>query len=403
MTATADAPPPTRLWGLPGSFWALWTAQLINRVASFAQPFLVLYLTKDHGVSLTTAGAITSGVGIGSIVATLAGGWSADALGRRGTMLAGQTVVAAALVWLATAHGLWELWVSALLVGLGGDLVRPAMNASVSDTVPPQRQVRAYGLLFWALNLGFAVATVGGGLLTTWGYSVLFLVNAGASVVAGLIILFGAPESRPAPTGKSPAFLPVLCRDGEALVLLVVGVIYSVVYFQAYSTLPVVMSEQGISPAVYGVVLATNGVVICLVQPMAVRIIERHRPESVYRVGMVVVGLGFALTSFARTPWQHALAVVTWTVGEIAVAGVIAALFALRAPDGLRGRYLGLASLPFAVGAATAPALGSGVLERWGATPLWLGCGVACVVGVVLLSRVTGDRDDERGMGDDRV
>lgn len=378
-------PPAGGPWGLPRSFWGLWSAQLINRVASFAQPFLVLYLTRDHHVDLPTAGAITSGVGVGSIVATLAGGWAADHAGRRATMLTGQVLTAAALVWLALTHGLWQLWVSAVLVGLGGDLVRPAMNTSVSDIVPADRHVRAYGLLFWAVNLGFALATVGGGWMTRWGYPLLFLVNAAASALAAAIIWRSVPESRPAPQARRPAFLPVLRRDLGTVTLLCVGIVYSVVYFQAYSTLPLVMAGQGISPAAYGVVLAVNGVVVCLVQPFAVRVMERFRPELSYAVGLAVLGLGFGMTSLAAQPWQHALVVTVWTLGEIAVAGVVAAIFAARAPEGLRGRYLGLASLPFAIGAAVGPALGTAVLARTNATTVWLGCGAACLIAALVL------------------
>lgn len=266
MTSANTAP---RLWGLPGTFWSLWCAQLVNRVASFAQPFLALYLTQERGISVSAAGAVVSGVGVGSVVAALVGGWTADRYGRRVSMLAAQVLLSSALLGLALAQDLWQLAAAALLVGFGGDLIRPAMSATVADSVPAALQVRAYGLLFWAINLGFSVATVSAGALTRWGYPTLFIINAAASVIAGLIIWRGVPETRPASSGEKVTFLPVLLRDGPALVLVVVGTLYSVVHFQAYSALPLVMARQGISPAVYGLVLAVNGVVICLVQPLS--------------------------------------------------------------------------------------------------------------------------------------
>lgn len=382
MTSANTAP---RLWGLPGTFWSLWCAQLVNRVASFAQPFLALYLTQERGISVSAAGAVVSGVGVRSVVAALVGGWTADRYGRRVSMLAAQVLLSSALLGLALAQDLWQLAAAALLVGFGGDLIRPAMSATVADSVPAALQVRAYGLLFWAINLGFSVATVSAGALTRWGYPTLFIINAAASVIAGLIIWRGVPETRPASSGEKVAFLPVLLRDGPALVLVVVGTLYSVVYFQAYSALPLVMARQGISPAVYGLVLAVNGVVICLVQPLVVRWVERYRPERVYALGMVVLGAGFAATALARTPWQHAGAVTGWTLGEIAVAGVVGALLARRAPEALRGRYLSLAGLTFAAGAAFGPAVGTRVLDLFGATVLWAGCGGLALVGAVLL------------------
>lgn len=386
-------PSTPRLWGLPTTFWWLWSAQLITRIAGFAQPFLALYLTQDHGVSAATAGSVVSGVGLGSIVATLTGGWTADRFGRRVTMLTGQVIAAGALLSLAGATALWQLWLSALLVGFGADLVRPAMSATVSDTVPPPLRVRAYGMLFWAINLGFAVSTVSAGLLTRWGYPTLFLIEATACVLAGLIVLARVPESRPDATHGHAPFLPVVLRDTGTLLLVVVGIVYSVVYFQAYSTLPLVMAGQGLSPAVYGGVIATNGVVICLVQPVAVRWVERFAPVRVYAAGIAVLGLGFAAASLAHTAWQHAAAVGLWSLGEIATAGVVGALYARRAPEGMTGRYLGLAGVTFSIGAAAGPALGGAVLDALGSSVLWWGCGLLGLVGAALVLLVNDGQD----------
>ncbi|WP_141494220.1 MFS transporter [Kytococcus schroeteri] len=373
---------------LPRYFWPLFAAQFINRVASFAQPFLVLYLTEGHGVAVSTAGAVAAAVGVGSVVATVLGGWAADRLGRRATMLVAQALTSASLLWLALAHGLWQLWAAALLVGVGGELLRPAMSATVGDTVPEALQVRAYGLLFWALNLGFAVATVSAGLLTRWGYPVLFLVNAAASALAGAVIWWGVRETRPTATPRTTHLLPVLWRDHGTQLLLVAGTLYSVVYFQAYSTLPVVMAGQGISAAAYGAVIAVNGVVICVVQPVAVRWIEQWPAEAVYAAGLAVLGGGFALTSLVDDVVGHALVIATWTLGEILTAGVAGALFARRAPVSLRGRYLGLMTMTFALGSAVGPFVGTSVLDHLGATWLWTGCGLAGLVGAAVMRHV---------------
>ena len=383
--------PPRKFWGLSPSFWALWTAQLVNRVASFAQPFLVLYLTQDRGVPISTAGIISSAVGVGLIAANIVGGWMSDRIGRKVTMVGGQIITAAALVWLASATGLIELWISAVLVGLGGDLTRPAMSATAGDMVTPERRVRAYGMLFWAVNLGFAVAAVSGGLLTRWGYPTLFLINAVASIGAGVILLAGVPETKPNSTiGREP-FIRGFLRDHGTIVLFVVDTVYSLVYFQAYSTLPLVMSQQHISPALYGGVLAVNGVVICLVQPFALPFIEKLAPVRVFAAGMLIVGGGFAATAAAREAWHYMVTVAVWTLGEVAVTAVVSAMIADRAPDAHRGRYMSLVGLALALGAALGPALGARMLEVLGGTTLWLSCGAICVAGASLLRFVRTD------------
>ena len=63
--AAVGAPAPT---ALPRAFWALWVCQLVNRLGSFVQPFLVLYLTQDRHLSAGTAGAVAAAVGAGTVV-----------------------------------------------------------------------------------------------------------------------------------------------------------------------------------------------------------------------------------------------------------------------------------------------------------------------------------------------
>jgi MFS family permease len=63
-------------------------------------------------------------------------------------------------------------------------------------TLPcPRERIRAFGLLFWAANLGFSVSTVTGGVLAQHGYRLLFWLNAAASVTAALIVWRRVPET----------------------------------------------------------------------------------------------------------------------------------------------------------------------------------------------------------------
>lgn len=155
---------------------------------------------------------------------------------------------------------------------------------------------------------------------------------------------------------------------------------YSIVYFQAFSTLPVVMAGHGLGTAAYGLLMALNGVVICVVQPFLNRVLERLDPHRVYAGGLLVVGAGFAATTWASTGWGYVAAVVVWTFGEMATAAVIGVLYAQRAPVALRGRYLGVMGFTFSAGMALGPLAGTAVLQHVGPQTVWAGCGVTMVL-----------------------
>ena len=42
----------SRVGGLPGAFWALWSGSLVNRLGQFVLPFLSLFLTHSRGYSV---------------------------------------------------------------------------------------------------------------------------------------------------------------------------------------------------------------------------------------------------------------------------------------------------------------------------------------------------------------
>ena len=72
---------------LPRGVWILFAETLVNRLGTFVLVFLVLWLTRI-GWSAGMAGFAVSVYGLGGLVASLAGGWLADRLGRRRTIAA---------------------------------------------------------------------------------------------------------------------------------------------------------------------------------------------------------------------------------------------------------------------------------------------------------------------------
>ena len=190
------------------------------------------------------------------------------------------------------------------------------------------------------------------------------------------------PESRPAPEEDSVrrALLPVVVRDTVFLLMILIQIGYATIYMQGYSTLPLAMSDDGLSSRTYGLVIALNGVVIVLVQPFLGRwFVKLDRPKLL-AASMLVVGLGFGVGAVVHSWWGYAMSVVVWTIGEIGFAAVIGAVFADLAPIDLRGRYMGLSGMAFGVGTVIGPLAGTNALEYLGPTVTWLGCAVLGVV-----------------------
>jgi MFS family permease len=150
----------------------LWSGTLINRIGYMVEPFLAFYLTGVRGLPLTTTGAVIAMSGAGSVISQFVSGSLTDRIGRRATLTLGMLANAAALVALGYSRGLVPLVLATLLFGMTIDIYRPASAALVADLVPSGDRPRAFGLLFWALNLGFSVAMVLGGTLARSGFAI---------------------------------------------------------------------------------------------------------------------------------------------------------------------------------------------------------------------------------------
>src|SRR5437879_5248083 len=167
---------------LPRTYWVLWAGMLVNRLGGFVVAFLALYLTQQRGFTPERAGAIVSLWGAGALVSGLIGGALADRIGRRATMVAALILGALAMLHMGAARSPAHIAVAAFLLGLTGDMYRPAVSAAVADLVPPEQRTRAYGYLYWAVNLGFACAASLAGVLARRSYWLLFAGDAGTTL-----------------------------------------------------------------------------------------------------------------------------------------------------------------------------------------------------------------------------
>lgn len=370
---------------LPPVYWTVWIGTLINRAGAFVAPILTFYLTRHRGLSLGEAGSIIALFGAGTVVASLVGGALADRLGRKITMVGSLFGGACAMLWVSASSSLWTLGASVLVLGFVGDLYRPAVHAFVADVVPPEHRQRAYGFLYWAINLGFSIAPVAAGAVATFSYRALFIGDAATSALFSLVVLARVPETHPDPTRQSSkAFsFGLLFRDRTFMWFWLMAMLQACIIFQLTVTLSGWMQLQGYGPGVYGAVLSINGILIVLLQPALSEWTKQFDRRRVLAWAALLMGAGFALHGLTSLIAVHACAVAVWTLGEIFNSPTASSLVADLAPPHARGRYGGFYAMGWGLASCLAPMFGPRVLAISPAL-LWGGCaglGVLCAIG----------------------
>ena len=383
--------------GLSRTYWTLWAGMLLNRMGGTVFFMLGLYLTRARGLSPELAGLVISLYAVGGLFGGPVGGALADRVGRRATLLAGTACAGTLMLALGLARSTGAIAVIAPFVGFFTIACVAPMQAAVADVVPSEHRARAYGLLYWAINLGFAAASVGGGALAERHFGVLFVIDALTTFAYGTIVFFGVPETRPAlapdaatPRAATSFFAPF--RDAPFVKFVLIQALLLVAFAQVITALPLDMRAHGLGMAEIGWLMGLTGIFIVVVQPLALRYVRGRGHVQWLVAGCVLTGLGLGATALAGGALVYALASVVWTLGEIGFSTAAPALVAELAPVDRRGAYQGTYQLAWGTAAVVAPTLGTLVLARLGAHALWVGCLAACLVAAVLHARVTGKR-----------
>lgn len=369
--------------GLPREFWWLWTSTLINRLGAFVATFMALYLTLDRGYSASYAGLVASLHGLGGVVSSLVAGVMTDRFGRRPTLLVAQVSTAGSVALLGFMQDPVAIAAVAFLVGMASNASRPAVQAMMADIVRPEDRVRAFSLNYWAINLGFAVSSMGAGFIAEFSYLAGFLIEAGMTLICAFVVFAKLPESKPVQVAKetAPAVgLGTVLRDGRFMSVVGLSFLVALVFQQGSVGLPVAMGEAGFTPADYGTAMAVNGVMIVVLQIPVTRFIEHRDPRRLLVVSSILAGYGFGLTAFAGSVGAFTLTVCVWTLAEIVNAPTQTGLVVRLSPVHGRGRYQGMYTLSWALASLVAPVMSGLVIDHFGAAYLW---GLCAVVGTV--------------------
>jgi predicted MFS family arabinose efflux permease len=283
---------------------------------------------------------------------------------------------------------------STLALGFFGEMYRPGVQAAIADLVPAEDRVRAYSLLYWVVNLGFAFGQVLAGLVVKRGYLYLFAGDAATSLAFALVVWRVVPETRPheARGGSLGRGLLAPFSDGVYVAFLAAQLLLVVVFCQFQVALPVDMRAHGVGPTSYGRLIAINGALIVVVQPFIVSRLRIFRRSRVLAAAALLVGLGFGATGFARGELAYAATIVVWTLGEILMASVAPAVIADLAPTATRGGYQGAYQMVWGTATLLAPTLGSLVLGRLGSRTLWTGCAATGLLAAVGHVAIAGPR-----------
>ncbi|MGE5591305.1 MAG: MDR family MFS transporter [Bacillota bacterium] len=377
------------------TLWVLAVSRLVDMTTLWmAIPFMSLFL-KRAGASDTLTGMILALNPIASVFGGLLGGQVSDVRGRKPVLLGAMSLRVMVLLGYAFATQVWQFAILAFLNGLVASFFQPAFTAAIADVTPPERRPEAYSLSRVASNLGVGLGPLLGGLLGVSHQTLIFLIAATSTTLAGLLIFRRVPETLPdeARRALSPraaggrdvlSAWATVFQDWALLIFVLAGLLSQVAYQQINSTYAVTLvSRLANYDRVYGMIWTINGLLVVLLQIPITALFERFPMAVAAMTGCLTFALGYLLFAAAAVsvqPLAIYLAAVVWTLGEIVLAVPQSSYVTDIAPEAIRARYAGAAGLPWALGGVIGPTVGTTLKGIVGGPAVMAGVSVLAVL-----------------------
>jgi len=395
-------------------FWLVVAVSFIDRIGgTMLFPFFSLYITWKFDVGMTQAGIVLGIFAAFGMVGNMIGGALTDKFGRRKLIIFGLIASALSTLSLGLVNSLAVLYPLAVIVGLFSHIAGPAHQAMIADILPEEQRAEGFGVLRVVANLSWIIGPIIGGFVANRSYLALFITDAIISSIVAVLFYFLISETKPEASleAKSESMLQtfrgyfLVMHNMAYMAFIAASILMGLVYQQMYNSLSVYLRDNHqIEPQGYGFLMTTSAVTVILLQFWTTRRIKLRAPFTMMALGAFFYGVGFLMFGFdplgnfrrsflffqlpislSGTYLWFMGAIVIVTFGEMIIMPVSQALAANFAPEEMRGRYMAIFSLAWAIPATLGPGLAGLILDNKNYDPnlLWYLGGVLCLISVM--------------------
>jgi DHA1 family tetracycline resistance protein-like MFS transporter len=359
---------------------------------SIVMPLLAPF-AKDYGFSGAQIGLLYAAYPMCQLVAAPILGRLSDRYGRRPLLVISQAGTALSFLILGLSSNFTVMLLARMLDGASGGNILVA-QAYVADVTKPEERSRGLGLIGMAFGLGFVLGPLLAGVLLalpvaeSWRLRLPFLVAAGFSTVAWLLVLTRLPESR-SMEGEHPAARVLSWRGladtiklpkvGALVLLAALNVLGFAALEGTFSLYLKQRFDWSPEDAAFG--FAFLGLVSAIVQGGLIRrLIPRLGEPRLILTGLATIAAGFATLAVVRDVPGLLGATLAVGVGQGLASPTISGLLSRVTPASEQGAVFGALSSAQTLSRMINYSVANLILARAGpAGPYWLACAIASI------------------------
>lgn len=349
-------------------------------------PLLPLY-AHSLGANITWLGIISASFFVASVISTPLFGRLSDRKGRKVFIAIGLLcygIISLSFIWATTVY---QLTLVRFLQGIAGGMIVPLIQAYVGDMAPPGAEGKWMGYFNATLLAGFGIGPLLGGTVTEHlGMTIAFVIMAGLSLIAFIIVILYVPNTTDRKTISSPR-LSFKEMGQSRTIRGLVGFRLAFAFSRGVLTtfLPIFASISiGLSPAFIGVLMAAVILLMSLPQTYGGNIADRFNRFPLVIIGSVTNLVFLALIPLTDNFWQL---LTLCFFGSLGTAIALPAVSALIVEEGRKfgmGSTMAVFSIAFSAGMSIGSILGGIIGDFAGMnSTFYLGAGIG-LLGTIL-------------------
>ena len=285
-----------------------------------------------------------------------------DKYGRRPVLLLSMLGLGLDYIFLCLAPSITWLFIGRLLAGICGASFTTA-NAFISDVSSPEKRAQNFGLVGAAFGLGFIIGPVLGGLVSSFGSRLPFLIAAGLSFLNFIYGFFILPESLSIENRRSFEWKkanPIGSLKHLKKYPAVLGLIVAMTFVFTAGHAPqstwtyFTIEKFKWNETQVGYSLGFVGLMIAIVQGGLIRlIIPKLGQVNALYTGLVMSIIGYLLFSLASEGWMMFAFMIPFSLGGIsgpAMQGIISNQVPNNEQGELQGSITSLMSITSIIG-----------------------------------------------------
>ncbi|MDC8006218.1 MFS transporter [Aureisphaera galaxeae] len=341
--------------GLSKEIWLLSLVTFVNRAGAMVIPFLSLYLENDKCFSLPQIGWIMSSFGLGSFFGTLVGGKLTDKIGFYKVIILSLFLGGLGFIGLQYMDTLAELCIGVFILIFVADAYRPAVFVACDAYSKPENITRSIALIRLAINLGFSIGPMIGGLIIARiNYSSLFWIDGISCIVAAAMLFMllkpKTAKEKLAEGNDKQGISPY--KNGVYMLLIAIMIFSGIMFVQYFSVVPLYYKNiHFLSEDIIGLILFLNGAIIVFLEMPLVGWLEKIKISKTMAIfwSMIFLALSFVVLNMSSWVGVLVIGMILMTIGEMIGSPFANSLALEMSPKGRKGTYMALFSMSFSL------------------------------------------------------